>query len=180
MVNANAKPPADTKEFIATLPFRSRLRPEHDPGEPELDAAVWRCSRNVCESEGQSPCDTAAGIYYGSAEDEVTKFCPRHYYEMHFADDAAYRLVDQAPNSNASRPSEKCRCGRLLDRAGECQVCPTVDDVEDAFGDVLTKRFPAATTGDLSPGRAIKLRNAIDEAVTEWIENNAVDHQRHE
>lgn len=34
------------------------------------------------------------GLYYGSAEDDVTKFCPRHFYEMHFGPNAPYRLID--------------------------------------------------------------------------------------
>ncbi len=96
MANANDTSPAKTKEFLGTLPFRSRQR---DYPEAHLDVSLWRCSWNVCENEGRSPCDTLAHIYYGSAEDEVTKFCPRHFFEMHYGPDAPYELVDAAPSA---------------------------------------------------------------------------------
>lgn len=41
-----------------------------------------------------------------------------------------------------------------------------------AFWQVVVKRFPEATTGDLSIGRDIALTMAATEAVSEWIDNN--------
>ena len=43
-----------------------------------------------------------------------------------------------------------------------------------AFGRVLVRRFPQATTGDLSPERTIGLVLAIEQAAEEWIENNVI------
>lgn len=86
MLNEITKP-----EFIATLPFRSQDVFDQDSN---LDVSVWRAPEEICELRDRSPCDTAAGICYGSREDDVTKFCPRHFYELHFGPNAPYRFVD--------------------------------------------------------------------------------------
>jgi hypothetical protein len=46
----------------------------------------------------------------------------------------------------------------------------------DAFWQVIVERFPEATTGDLSIDRTIRFSLAGEEAVREWIANNAVPH----
>lgn len=46
------------------------------------------------------------------------------------------------------------------------------EDGLDAFWDVIVRRFPEATHGDLSPERTIQLDEAAEEAVKEWIGNN--------
>lgn len=46
------------------------------------------------------------------------------------------------------------------------------DQAFDAFWQVIVKRFPQATTGDLSPWTTIRLQLAAEEAVAEWIGNN--------
>ncbi len=97
MANANETSPAEKPQFLGRLPFRSIKVDEPDCS---LDSSLWTCAWNACECEGQSACDTLDGLYYGSAEDPVTKFCPRHYYELHYGTNAAYRLVDSERLSN--------------------------------------------------------------------------------
>ena len=108
MAEANETSPAKTKELLGTLPLRSQDRHDWDAN---FDVSVWRCTgQGWCEWSERSPCDTLIGIYYGSAEDEVTKFCPRHFYEMHYGPDAPYRLVDRG---------ERCKtCGSEIDPWG--------------------------------------------------------------
>lgn len=77
--------------LLGTLPLRSE---QIDSPEFNYDVSLWASPTNICERRKTSPCDTLCGVYYGSAEDEVTKFCPRHFYEMHFAAGAPYRLTD--------------------------------------------------------------------------------------
>ncbi len=142
--------PAQTPKFIGRLPFRSVK-----VGEPEcnLDVTVWLCDENVCEHHLEGQCDTAADIYYGSAEDPVTKFCPRHFYEMHFDTDAAYRLVDLEPLS-------KRDVERMVNKAA------------DAFWAVIVQNFPRSVSGDVSPLATVALNRAQMDAVNEWIRNN--------
>lgn len=93
MENTATAPAAPSApQFLFMLPFRSE-----QVGDPDAnyDVSVWRSAENVCEDrDGATRCDTASGLYYGSAEDEVTKFCPRHFYAMHAGEHAAYRLID--------------------------------------------------------------------------------------
>jgi hypothetical protein len=44
-----------------------------------------------------------------------------------------------------------------------------IDQAFDAFWDVIAKRFPEATTGDLSPWTTKRLDAVAREAVEEWI-----------
>lgn len=81
-------------EVFTILPFRSQLRAENDPAMPSLDVGLCRSTNNVCELRGCGRCDTGAGVYYGNPSDPVTWFCPRHWYELHFGPNAAYRLID--------------------------------------------------------------------------------------
>jgi hypothetical protein len=82
------------KQLIATLPFRSQ---QIGDAEANYDVSVWKGDL-VCEKRTFSPCDTS-GLFYGSAEDEVTKFCPRHFYEMHGGPGPTYRLIDPPTHS---------------------------------------------------------------------------------
>lgn len=43
------------------------------------------------------------------------------------------------------------------------------DAALDAFWDVIVKRFPQATTGDLSPLTTFQLSQAAETAIIEWI-----------
>ena len=47
------------------------------------------------------------------------------------------------------------------------------DEAFEAFWNVITRHYPEAEAGDLSPLRTIRLQMAAEEAVQEWIENNA-------
>lgn len=141
------------KKFLATLPFRSEQR---DAPEYNLDVSVWRSDRNLCEHEEKSTCDTATGLYYGSAEDEVTKFCPRHFYEMHYGANAPYRLVDTTPAFAVS------------------DVTALAQKAQDAFWAVIVRQFPQARYGDLSPERTIAFNQAAETAIKEWIRNNVI------
>ena len=100
-------------EFINILPFRSRLVPEHDPDQPELDVSLWRSPENICQFD-ESRCDETQGLYYGSVADPVTWFCPRHFYEMHFNPNAAYRLIDL---SDEEYEQEKAMLATAIERA---------------------------------------------------------------
>jgi hypothetical protein len=45
-------------------------------------------------------------------------------------------------------------------------------EADDAFWEVVSKRFPTAETGDLSPEQTITFRRAATAAIKEWIGNN--------
>ena len=170
MENANESSPADTNEFLGTQPFRSRQR---DEPECHLDVSVWRCSRNVCEDERHSSCDTLTGTYYGSAEDEVTKFCPRHFYEMHFGPRAPYELFEP---EKALPPEKEChQCPRPAEPGNcRCRYCILEVEASEAFWDVIARHYPEAKYGDLSPERTIRQRVANVDAIEEWISNNVL------
>jgi hypothetical protein len=142
--------PAQTPTFIGRLPLRSVKVDEPDCN---LDVTVWSCDENVCEHRLGGRCDTVAAIYYGSAEDPVTKFCPRHFYETHYGTNAAYRLVDLEPLSNRD-------------------VETMVNKAADAFWAVIVQNFPWSASGDLSPLATVALSRAQMDAVNEWIRNN--------
>jgi len=42
----------------------------------------------------------------------------------------------------------------------------------DAFWQLIAKRHPEAKTGDLSPWSTIKLQDAAEDAIEEWLDNN--------
>jgi len=42
----------------------------------------------------------------------------------------------------------------------------------EAFWTVICHHFPQAQTGDLSPWATIKLQQAAEAAIDEWIDNN--------
>ena len=42
----------------------------------------------------------------------------------------------------------------------------------DAFWNVIARKFPKATSGDLSPLTTIRLVVAAETAIDEWISNN--------
>jgi hypothetical protein len=83
-------PETSEVRFLGTLPFRSE---QIDDPETTYDVSLWLSDQNQCERQS-SACDTLMGLYYGSAEDDVTRFCPRHFYAMHFGPEAPYRFVD--------------------------------------------------------------------------------------
>lgn len=98
MFQSHTAPAAEEQQhFLVTLPFRSE---QIDDADSNFDVSVWRCTYNCCEMQGFSTCETASGLYYGSAEDEMTKFCPRHYFEMHEGPNAPYQLIDLAKPHN--------------------------------------------------------------------------------
>jgi hypothetical protein len=43
----------------------------------------------------------------------------------------------------------------------------------EAFWNSIASQFPNAKTGDLSPDATVRLENAAEHAVSEWIDNNA-------
>jgi hypothetical protein len=47
-----------------------------------------------------------------------------------------------------------------------------IDEALDALWEVVAKHFPEAQTGDLSPWATIKLSDAVEEAIEEWVDNN--------
>jgi hypothetical protein len=47
-----------------------------------------------------------------------------------------------------------------------------IHEALDAFWEVVAKRFPEATTGDLCPLTALAFDQAAEAAVTQWIGKN--------
>ena len=54
------------------------------------------------------------------------------------------------------------------------EIRELTDNAMQAFWQVIAERFPQATAGDLSIDRTIRFGVAGEEAVREWIINNAV------
>ena len=46
------------------------------------------------------------------------------------------------------------------------------DQALDAFWQSIAKRHPEADTGDLSPWCTIRLQDAAEDAIQEWLDNN--------
>jgi hypothetical protein len=79
-------------EFLRVLPFYLQgIDPE---GQLPLPVALWRHSTNCCEGGGETRCDDSQGLYYTIAGDEVTWWCPRHWYDYCLGPRAPYRLLD--------------------------------------------------------------------------------------
>ena len=49
-----------------------------------------------------------------------------------------------------------------------------IENADIAFWEVVVKHFPHATAGDVSPWATIRLHQAQQEAVEEWIANNVM------
>jgi hypothetical protein len=43
---------------------------------------------------------------------------------------------------------------------------------EEAFWEAVAKEFPEATSGDLDPGAAVNLTQAMERAVRTWVDYN--------
>src|SRR3954468_20597220 len=82
--------------FVTMLPFVSQdlMVAEEDL---YFEVAVWWSVTNICDENGlgHGRCDTACGLYYGTSDMREGKFCPRHYYEMHFGEKRCYKLLDR-------------------------------------------------------------------------------------
>jgi hypothetical protein len=46
------------------------------------------------------------------------------------------------------------------------------DEAQEAFWQVIVQRYPEATTGDLSPLTTVRLQDAAENAIGEWIHAN--------
>lgn len=55
---------------------------------------------------------------------------------------------------------------------GQSQLESLADEAQDAFWEVVGRRFPQARSGDLSPGATVQLDRAAEAAIKEWVENN--------
>ncbi len=51
-------------------------------------------------------------------------------------------------------------------------------EAEDAFWQVVVRHYPEAKTGDLSPLTALRLQQAAEAAIAEWIGENVPDSRR--
>lgn len=89
--------PVPKPELIRRLPFLSRTRPALDRSTPAYGVGLFRADANVCESHDEGLCDTTAGVYYGCPDDTSTYYCPRHWYQRHFAAGGPDRLIDLRP-----------------------------------------------------------------------------------
>lgn len=54
----------------------------------------------------------------------------------------------------------------------QTDIDTVTNDALDAFWQLVVRRFPEATDGDLSIDRTIALEIAAKEAVREWVWNN--------
>ena len=52
------------------------------------------------------------------------------------------------------------------------------DEANEAFWQVVVKRFPTATSGDLSPLTTVRLHLAEEEAIAEWVWANVPSKDR--
>lgn len=57
------------------------------------------------------------------------------------------------------------------------EINALTDQAFDAFWEIIAKRFPEATTGDLSPWTSMRLDAVAREAVEEWIYANVLTQQ---
>ncbi len=80
--------------FLRVLPFYIQMIYDGHEPEPLLPVALWKCVDQVCEGSGRSRCDESDGMRYTIAGDEVTWWCPRHWYESVIGESAPYRLLD--------------------------------------------------------------------------------------
>ncbi len=46
------------------------------------------------------------------------------------------------------------------------------DEAMDAFGEILVRNFPEATSGDLSPEITMQLVFAMEAAIKQWVSAN--------
>jgi hypothetical protein len=56
--------------------------------------------------------------------------------------------------------------------SSETYLRESIEEAQEAFWNVIVKRYPEATTGNLSPGATIDFHVAADNAVGEWVRNN--------
>jgi len=99
-----------TKQFIRVLPFYSQPIVGDPELEPLMPVALWRLAENGCEGQGpDSPCDDSEGLYYTIAGDEVTYWCPRHWYESHSGPHSGQRLVPMTPEQHEKERAEHRR-----------------------------------------------------------------------
>jgi hypothetical protein len=90
------------KQFIRVIPFYSQPVVGEASLEPLMPVALWKCAENICEaSKPGSPCDDTEGVYYTIAGDEVTFWCPLHWYEAHFGPHPGQRLVAMTAEQHA-------------------------------------------------------------------------------
>jgi hypothetical protein len=105
---ANETAPAREHDgrFLRVLPFY--IQPI--VGDPELEipmpVALWKRQTNCCEGGGETRCDDSEGLCYTIAGDEVTWWCPRHWYEGVLGPDAPYRLLDMTDAQHRTEVSE--------------------------------------------------------------------------
>ena len=52
-------------------------------------------------------------------------------------------------------------------------------EAQDAFWEVVVRRYPQAKTGDLSPLTTLQLDRAAEYAIEEWVDNNVPTQQNH-
>lgn len=54
----------------------------------------------------------------------------------------------------------------------EARIQAALNKSEDAFWDAVADQFSEVKTGDLSSETTIALRQAMEKAIREWLENN--------
>ena len=88
---------ANARQFIGVDPVVSVLKEEdlRDGEEPTyFEIGLWRSKANECDDLGEAtPCETTAGIFYGTSDARDPKFCPRHFYDRHLGMKATNRIA---------------------------------------------------------------------------------------
>lgn len=84
-------------------------------------------------------------------------------------DDLLDDLNHQVPNERNQTMTES---GSDRNDARKKTVRAIAYEALEAFWQVVVQHFPEAVDGDLSPWATIKLHDAAEEALAEWIENN--------
>jgi hypothetical protein len=74
---------------------------------------------------------------------------------------------------------DRCMVATLLAESFEAAPKPppfplnkVMEEAQDAFWEVIVKRFPEAKTGDLSPERTVAFDEVAKHAIEEWVRNN--------
>jgi hypothetical protein len=97
------------------LPFVSLISRQHDPDGEPVPACVWPAGESpVCEGswDGEA-CDFVAGVLYGTDAYSEPKFCPRHYYKMHYEPNPPYTLAPACKVTHEPGIDDAwhCQCG---------------------------------------------------------------------
>lgn len=109
-------------------------------------------------------------------------------FEVRFVLINAEGLIDSTTFYEEQEEAEKaagdrCMVATLLAESLESAPKPPTiplerlsEEAQDAFWEVIAKRYPEAKTGDLSPLRTLAFDEAAKGAIEEWVRSNVPGH----